>query len=493
MCRAQYEIDDILESDIICRGPHHRPSSPVDGEEEELIRSHQDSVTSGNMKRRLGRMSVVTWKLPAWVNFSYSTMHQRGGQRHARPPNPFGPHGDKDVTEEGYVDSKKDREAKSEEREESSLELAGPSSPPRAKSDGYPWNLQESNNNLQQHDTGVLNLDARSVDASGPVIPHPSPVPWDDQTTLDLPYDNPFYTRMIDNVLWLPRDPIGILDLDDTVDLRIAIPVDATTGRLGTWTGLNETTSPDEISNLSPNDGEGDGGDASSQHLSVPRLNTMHVIPSEVSGTEDIELPSVIAKRVQAKEGDVEQSIRTRKSGLFPRRPSGSSLGGPMNLSIRGTPSIHNELPTILSPRTFSDGSGPRGGRPRSGTMNSLQVPSLLAIERARSDTEFGIRLVDAHAQADFVAANTSSSRLSLPLTPGQQYQRYHQQQPLQPQQTSVSTAKAIFHEVLEEERQALRDRIEEETAEATKGPSTKSWLTSWMFRKPDTANTGGS
>jgi len=49
----------------------------------------------------------------------------------------------------------------------------------------------------------------------------------------------------------------------------------------------------------------------------------------------------------------------------------------------------------------------------------------------------------------------------------------------------NVSAAQAIFYEVLEE-RQALNDRLEEETAEATKSQSTKSWLTSWMFRKTE-------
>lgn len=323
MCRAQYEVDDIHEADIMCRGPQFRPASPIDGEEEELIRSHQDSLTSGNVQRRLGRMSIGTWKLPAWVNFSYSTMNQRAGQRHTRPPNPFGPNVDNAASEEGYVDVKKDMEvAMSEETAEKSPGFAGPSGVPRTTQDGYPWHMRQSFSSPQQHDTGVLNLDVRTVDASGPVIPHPPPVPWDDQTTLDLPYDNPFYTRMIDNVLWLPRDPTGILDLDDTVDLRIAIPVDATTGRLGTWTGLNETTSPDEMSNLAPGDGDGERGEASSMHLSVPRLasTSMQVTASEVDGSEDIELPSVIARRVQAKEGDVERPVRSKKSGLFPRR-----------------------------------------------------------------------------------------------------------------------------------------------------------------------------
>jgi hypothetical protein len=67
----------------------------------------------------------------------------------------------------------------------------------------------------------------------------------------------------------------------------------------------------------------------------------------------------------------------------------------------------------------------------------------------------------DAHAQADFVAANRSGSRVSLNV-------------PKLSRTQNVSAAQAIFHEVLEEERWALHDRLEEETAEATKSQSTK-------------------
>jgi hypothetical protein len=98
--------------------------------------------------------------------------------------------------------------------------------------------------------------------------------------------------------------------------------------------------------------------------------------------------------------------------------------------------------------------------------------PSTIGGVLSPTDQGFGVR-PDTHAQADFVAANNSSSRVSLNV-------------PKLSRNQNVSAAQAIFHEVLEEERQALRDRLEEETAEATKSQGNKSWLTSWMFRKSE-------
>jgi hypothetical protein len=58
---------------------------------------------------------------------------------------------------------------------------------------------------------------------------------------------NLFYTRTIDNVLWLPRNPTSVLDLDDTVDMKTSIMVEASVGRLGMWLGLAETLSPTSL------------------------------------------------------------------------------------------------------------------------------------------------------------------------------------------------------------------------------------------------------
>lgn len=471
MCRAQYEVDDLLEAEIVCNGHHREGSRLQDPEAQGLIDgSMDDHALHGRPNHHQTGTSFLTWKLPVWVNFSYRTF-QRVGQVQQRPPNPFGPHGDKDFPKVSESSSRPSA-GKPDERQ---LEAGPPgaSTTPdltaKVTADGYPWKMPDTK---PKHDPGVLNLNVDVLETSGPVIPHPPPVPWDDQATIDLPYDNPFYTRTIDNVLWLPRNPTGVLDLDDTVDLRISMTVEVSAGRLGAWLGLEETESPEELARASSSDQETPGS-----RLTVPKspLSVRADLP-DVDGTEEIELPAVIAKRVQAKEGGVEKTIRPRKSSMFSRKSnSDKGNGGATSISTRRRPTTPGR-PTIPNYRSFSDNNPPipATGRMRSSSiMSVLQVPTSPAARRhSSSDQELGLR-PDAHAQADFVAANSSSSRLSLTAPR------------LPPRSQNVSAAEAIFHEVLEEERQALRDRIEDEAAEATKSQGTRSWLISWMFKKP--------
>lgn len=455
MCRAQYEQDDVIEAEIICHGRRRDPTDLQDPEAQELINGVQDNVPRNNIPRP-SRMSVFTWRLPAWVNFSYSTMNQRGHRPQHRRPNPFGPHKDKDLTEAVQVRPRVEDAHKPEQREEETAVNEIKTTP-----NGYPWNMPVSN---PKNDPAIMNTNINTLSMTGPVVRHPPPLPWDDQATIDLPYDNPFYTRTIDNILWLPRNPAGILDLDDTVDLKVAIPVEAAAGRLGTWLGLGETESPDEQYDSTP-------GGASSEY--IPKSPGMPPTPlPEVDGTEEIDLPLVIAKRVQAKESDVESTLRPRKSSLFLRKPSGdkgSSIGpsSPLPSSMR-RPTV-TERPNFASFRSFS--AEAPSTRARSSSTLPISRPTI-ARARSPADQELGVR-PDAHAQADFVAANPSASRVSLSV-------------PKLSRTQNVSAAQAIFHEVLEEERRALNDRLEEETAEATKSQSTKSWLTSWMFKKTE-------
>ena len=64
------------------------------------------------------------------------------------------------------------------------------------------------------------------------VQPHPPTKPWDDIPRHDK---NPCYGSKIDGFLWLPRNPLGKLDLDDSVELRRAVTTEAGGGGLGEW------------------------------------------------------------------------------------------------------------------------------------------------------------------------------------------------------------------------------------------------------------------
>ena len=445
MCRAQFELDDIAEADIICQRRFRPSSSEPETDLDESVKGSNIHEADGVFNRPDSKSSVLNWRLPAWINFSYSM--PRRGPRH-RHPNPFGPQQEKTLS----LSVSQPCEVRVSER---LSPQEGPSCITKyAPDEGYPWNVPEA-----RRDPRVLNISLDKSD-SDTIVPHPPPAPWDDQAVIDLPYDNPFYTRTIDNVLWLPRNPTSVLDLDDTVDMKISITVDASVGRLGTWLGLGETASPTKLSPIIT-------------HTPSPSEQTTRspVVPHplelpEVDGTENIDLPPIIAQRVQAKEGGVEQTLGTRKSTIYPRRPSTGDKNNSNLMTLRIQRPQCADRPMLPSYRSFSDTTN---NRPRSSSLlSALQVPPSDTTERVCPDQGHGIR-PDAHAQAEFVAANTSRISLGPPKlsrTP------------------NVSAAHAIFHEVVQEERQALWDRLEEETAEAKQSKSTKSWLTSWMFRK---------
>ena len=433
MCRAQFELDDIAEADIVCQR-RFRPSSsePMTDPDKRGSNIHD---TNGIVNQLDSKPSALDWRLPAWINFSYSIPRSWPQRRH---PNPFGPQQENDLS----LSVSQPCEVNVPER---LSPQEGPSSVTAYAPDkGYPWNVPEAKRDLR-----VLNISLDKSD-SDTIVPHPPPAPWDDQAVLDLPYDNPFYTRTIDNVLWLPRNPTSVLDLDDTVDMKISITVEASVGRLGTWLGLGETMSP----TTTPSPPE--------QITKSPVMQCSLGLP-EVDGTENIDLPPIIAQRVQAKESGVEQALGTRKSTIYPRRPSTGDKNGSNPMSVRIQRPQTAERPMLPSYRSFSDSTS---NRPRS--LSALQVRPSDTVEPVCLDQELGIR-PDAHAQAEFVAANTSRISLKPPNLSRSQ---------------NVSAAHAIFHEVVQEERQALWDRLEEETAEAKQSKSTKSWLTSWMFRK---------
>lgn len=84
------------------------------------------------------------------------------------------------------------------------------------------------------------------------VVPHHGFRPWEDIP----PYqrsrgynDQPAYTDDYDDFMWLPRDPLSTLDLDDTVEMRLALTTSAGgSGQIGDWPPVRdaEMTTVDE-------------------------------------------------------------------------------------------------------------------------------------------------------------------------------------------------------------------------------------------------------
>ena len=452
MLRAQYELDDTREGEIICNRRIMKDPTSQDPESEGLISGPREGLIRDEHSAANRNIGKVTWKLPAWVNFSYSVMNPHAPRPQHRRPNPFGPHKNNDLTESPTAEQSPQLTF-SPEHQSPQLLQEETSNAVKVTPDGHAWNMSTTTKVLTIPVINKIDLDPPQI--ARPVVRHAPPAPWDDQGNLDLPYDNPFYSRAIDNVLWLPRNPLGVLDLDDTVDLKVSITVEAPAGRLGSWLGIGESSSPEE---LVPS------GDSEPVKAPLSPRIPFEQLP-DVDGTEDIDLPLVIAKRVQAKEGDVEKTLRPRKSSAFIRKASGDSNTNGLPMSVRQRRASTLGRPAQATYRSFSGSTGRT--RPRSGSMmTTLQVP--VAGDRARSSE--ALSRPDVHAQAEFVVANTSASRISLA--------------PQRSRTQNVSAAQAIYHEVMEEERQALADRLEEETAQANQSRNTTSWLLSWMFRR---------
>ncbi|KAL0580621.1 hypothetical protein V5O48_001351 [Marasmius crinis-equi] len=429
-CRALFEADDIAEAEIVCgsdtpegdydAGTERQPTDNTEADREPVGQAHD---------------SKATWRLPAWVSFSYATIRHRPSHPEHRYPIPF-------------------RTATADDTRLSRVRSlpSASSMAPRASLDvkvtstaAEPW----------EHPFPVTVTAPSEPEAdAAPVTPHPPPVPWDDLKNIDIPYDNPYYTRTISNVLWLPRDPCGILNLDDTVDLKVSISFEPSAGQIGSWTAPDHTSSQTQSSSFPPSPTVERERDS----LAIPFTSE----PEEVDGSESIDLPAVLAKRAEARD-DVENAARPRRPSTFRRRPSTADSG---SLSAR-RPGSSSGKPPPSSYRSFSETL-----RPPEKSQSIMSIVSRTPIERARSAEDPDVQ-PDTHAQAELVLNTPSRSRVSL-------------EPPTLRRAPNISANRAIYHEVLAEERLAFQSRMEEEEAEAEKTRTTKSWLTSWMFKKRD-------
>lgn len=444
MCRAQFELDDIAEAEVMCKQTFGQPreSDMPPEDNENAINQERRGLIQTSSRRR----AVLTWKMPDWINFSYNTVRQRPNpHKNRRKPIPF----DRDFKVSPPVSSAKSQ--------------TPPPEVSNVSREGFPWQSHDYSATVSGHPRSM----GSRPESSGPVVPHSPPIPWDDQETVDIPYDNPYYTRLVDNVLWLPRDPVNVLDLDDTVDMKISLTVDPGSGRIGTWLGLVERSSPEAmIPTPSP--------DLHAVNMSPMTLPVSFTSLPEVDGTEEIDLPPTIRQRVQANERGIEQTMRPRRSTVS---YVGSTKLDATNLPPHPLAALPQRKPSTLTlqppMRSASDGVAPPTLRTRSASiMSSLQLPPSLATHNSEQGSS---GRPDTHAQADLIAAVATNSKLSLAPSIGRGGRSQN-----------LSAQHAILHEILAEEKQALLDRLQEEQAEASPSPSTRSWLLSWMFKKSD-------
>ncbi|KAH9891938.1 DUF221-domain-containing protein [Cubamyces lactineus] len=440
LCRMRFERDDILEAQVVC-GTGSVPEDIID----EAQPTSGETFQGVQEKPEGSRVDVWPWRFPLKFNFPYATIASRPRRTPRRHPNPFGP----------------------AHRTDSTIPLA-PTSETVATVPDCPVTPDRSLQPCEEVNAdSVADSTVETPATPATVSKHPPHPAWEDESSTSHTYANPYYTRNIDNVLWLPRDPLGILDLDDTVNLRMALTTQPAAGRIGGW--RDEDFIETELSSIPFVASFGSIDETESLHPSYYR---------QVDGTEEIQLPPAIASRVGSieKEGDIEVAPIPRRQSK--RRKSNHSAPG-SHLGIRRPSTFDVTSPSAF--RSMSIGSDSRAssrGRRPSGSFFMPSDPRRR--NRAASmDYELGMRRTSHHHHRHPMSRSALSvveSPTTLP--PPVVYGSQHSGSKI------ISVQEAVYTVAIAEEEDAAEDVKEREEEEAEQLQQPKSWLTSWMFSK---------
>ena len=395
ICRAKFERDDLDEAMIIC-GYHSHDIEAETFDSKHNRENGNVDVEHHPMKQPRTR---ETWRGPHTFPFSYAASPPHAHRNTQRRPIPF--------------------------------ENAGTL---------YTPVRGESPRVIEYHAESMIARDAQSKVVIPPsedslVSPRPPHPRWNDEPDPDHPYDNPYYTKPIGSSLWLPRNPCGQLDLDDTVSLNKALTSAEHAGVLGSWLVGSSQRSPlpHPSSDIRPSP------------LPNTPLESSHKLPiatrRRFSGNEQIVLPPRMASRInstniedvpQPKYPSLPRSMRRNSEGY---RWDGSSYFG-------------------SSPRSASLPS--RGWWQRSASLD----PKLVAAT--------GL-LPDAQAQVELLLSGETQAIEQPAETP------------------TVTPAEAVAQEAIVEEQAAAEDRMMREEEEAEQNTKEHPWWMRWLFLRATT------
>lgn len=356
--RANYAIDAITEAKLICADaptvsriesqapeePVQEPMSPSDtvntvGDEQPL-QGYENDEHHGMSARLHGflhhrphfhrrhrtdhgsgehnsSVRFWTWKLPSGaVQFAYSTLPARQ-PRQTHAPNPFrqdaAAASSQDPISAQPDSSIAQRSVPQLALNPGVIQLSAPA--PMTYTDPFAPAMARNASTIDQYTTRRRDL----------VQPHERRQPWDDAPRYDLTYDNPHYTRPIDNVLWLPLNPCAILDLDQTVLVHRAITSEPGAGALGQWVNESSSVAPTPVDT-----GRTDGEVAEDGE----ELSELPLV-----GTEKIEIRRTLS--IRGEEEDVEAADEGSTAGvrLVPKPPTRRKSSFTSNASTSAGPS----------------------------------------------------------------------------------------------------------------------------------------------------------
>ena len=494
-CRERFEVDDIREANIYCETNDRElgyPEGPMDGECNPgggNAQGHGASRTSHTSRRE---RIFSTWKLPRKLQFSYSTIPNRPAAK--RQPNPFAsPVIPPSRTRTMSMQHTRGSSGMSPITEEPAQTRAMRSTPSLGDGEFEGMANDGDTGREQEGEEEYNGLPTSSRVTINP--PHPS---WDDNSLPDQPYENPYYTLPTKDALWLPMDPIGILDLDVTVTMNVALTSEPGAGHLGP---LSErlTSVGSVLSGLT----------AELESAISISGDEMSINGQPLDGTEEIELTPTIASRVQnlRNGSDIsttdQQSDLLRPARLRPRtagsatsqnrRPGVELLTGSVSRLQLGPsppssppapPTTTGEVPPVspllltgslrsmsTRPVLRNSGSPDRGTYPR---RSSTDEASGLAAQRPTQT------LPPQRPGLNQLHSTNSISQNSFLLPPGGISSRFAQRSVI----SHVSAQSAAIQEAFEEETEVLQRSHYLLQEEAERQSTPRSWWTSWAFKR---------
>lgn len=274
-------------------------------------------------------LQFLTWRMPPGMNFSYSSVPVRSNLHRASPhrPNPFS-----QVAREQKVQALDVARWRQTIGPLESSQILNQEDPPLNKS-------QREDQELEQ---------PKSI-----VTVHAKKQPWDDRPRLDRPYANPYYATPLDNFLWLPLNPFGVLDLDESADLHRALTTEPHTGKLGVWL----SDAPTVVGNVIPS------------AVPTPAASTMR---REISGRETIVgLPRDIEYRARV-EHDIDDAEGAQLT---------MGRGGTIRLRATAQQSRHVERPRVFVDVDTTRSGGESIVNARDAVLGEILVEEQLANE----------------------------------------------------------------------------------------------------------------
>ena len=507
-CRTRFEIDDIREANIYCETNDCEVENTESATNEECKQeegnSHENGVASTSRTSRKENI-FSTWKLPRKLRFSYTTIPNRPVAK--RPLNPFAsptppparPRTMSMVDNRANLGMSPIMEEPVQTRAMRSMPSLGDG---EIEDDGHQTN--DKGQGWEREREGEYD----EFPSSSRVTINPPHPPWDDNSLPDQPYQNPYYALPIKDVLWLPLNPIGTLDLDTTVTMNVSLTSEPAAGRLVPLTEM-ATSIGSVLSGLTADLESGASVSGDDMSINSPAFD----------GTEEIELSPAIASRVQNLRSDDDVSTPEQQSGLLPMRPrpgtSGSATSqkrpGPDLLTGSITrlplssspphsppaPTATSEIPpappvspSLLTGSLRSMTSGPLLGA--AGTVERRTYPRYMSMDEAgRSamqrppQSPHSRRLSLNHAHSTNSIGQHSFLLPPPPSSGGGS--RFAQRSVI----SHVSAQSAAIQEALNEETEVLQQSHIQLQEEAERQSAPRSWLTSWAFKNPERKTTG--